>query len=248
MNRILLMLIAFSLSVATAAPVEQWMGRANAFYENKKYDSALVYLERILAEGVRNSAVYYNAGNAYYRRNKIGRAILYYEKAAQLAPRDKDIQANIKFARLNIIDRIPEPEQGFLVSLLWGMHSLFDLQTQLWLLLVLLFALALLFSGGLFSSRNLRLWIIYASVLLGLATLATGTSVGYKIYRAENVTYAIVLDTSVDALNQPNGNKVMFTAHEGTRFRILKSLDDWSFVSLPNGVSGWVEMRTLGII
>jgi SH3-like domain-containing protein len=57
-----------------------------------------------------------------------------------------------------------------------------------------------------------------------------------------------VLVNSVDARNEPNGNKVLFTAHEGTRFRIRKEMADWYLVSLPNGVSGWIEKESVGKI
>ena len=77
---------------------------------------------------------------------------------------------------------------------------------------------------------------------------ALGGSIGFKIYESEKVAYAIVLTASLDARNEPDGATVLFTAHEGTKFRIRKTVDDWALVSLPNGVSGWVERKALGII
>jgi hypothetical protein len=40
----------------------------------------------------------------------------------------------------------------------------------------------------------------------------------------------------------------LFTAHEGTKFRVRKRSDTWWLVSLPNGVSGWVKSDALETI
>jgi len=93
-----------------------------------------------------------------------------------------------------------------------------------------------------------RLWIIYGGVCLGALTVLLGISAGVKIYQVERIAYAIVLTSSVDARNQPDGTKTLFTAHEGTKFLIRKQIDRWALVSLPNGVSGWVELSALGRI
>jgi len=233
---------------ASAAPTTLWFDKANSFYEEKQYDSAIVYYEKILTAGLTNSAVYYNLGNAYYRTNDLGRAILFYEKAKKLAPRDPDIENNIKFANLNILDRVAEPERTFFDAFFYALHTAISLHAQLWVLFVLLCFLSASISIMLFVSKNTRLWLIYLSVILFMISTAVGISAGYKIYRNERVAYAIVLAPSIDALNQPNGDKVLFAAHEGTKFRIRKKSDSWSLVSLPNGISGWVENSALGRI
>jgi len=230
------------------APVQLWFEKANAFYEQKQYDSAAHYYTLITESGVRNGAVYYNLGNAWYRQNKLGLAVLNYEKALAIDPADPDIISNIKFANLNIVDRVPPPEQTFLDAVASRLHNAIGLRGQVWLLFGLLCALGLLFCAALFVSHNARLWIIYVSSLLLLFTAAVGASTGVKIYREERVSWAVVLDPSIDARNEPRGSMVLFTAHEGTKFRIRKKIDEWVLVSLPNGVSGWVEEKGLGRI
>ena len=120
-----------------------------------------MYYEKILESGFRSSEVFYNLGNAYFRRHKLGLAILHYEKARKLAPTDPDIIANIRFARQNIVDRAPEPERSFLETILWRLHILFSLNTQLWMLFASFMLLSLCFALGLFASHNVRLWLIY---------------------------------------------------------------------------------------
>jgi tetratricopeptide (TPR) repeat protein len=232
-----------------ATPVNFWFDRANALYEQQAYDSAAVYYEKIIASGMNNSAVYFNAGNSYFRLKKIGPAILNFERAHLLSPDDPDIIANLRFANSSIIDRLPQQQESFIGAMMVRAHTMLSLSTQLWVLLALLFIvsgciIAIIYIG----QSNFRLWLIYLSSILFIASIFLGTSAGIKIYTKENVSYAIVLSPALDAKNQPNGNKVLFTVHEGIKFRIRKTINDWALVSLPTGVSGWVQTSSLGRI
>jgi tetratricopeptide (TPR) repeat protein len=246
-----LMLLAVLLIVpaaSIAAPVDHWFERGNDFYARQQFDSAVAYYEKIVAAGATSPIVYFNLGNAYFRQKKPGLARLCYEKASRLDPADRDIAANVKFIASNIVDRVPEPERGFIETILRQLHILMPLSVQLWFCFGLLLLIALLMSGALYIRGTTRLWLIYVSSLLSLILLLSGLSMGVKIYQAEKVGYAILLDASADAKNEPDGAKIIFSAHEGTKFLIRKSLEGWSLVSLPNGLSGWVENKALGKI
>ncbi|MBD3392298.1 MAG: tetratricopeptide repeat protein [Chitinivibrionales bacterium] len=242
------LILALAAAQMPAAPVEQWFETANSAYRKQEYDTAGAYYEKILDTGLRNAAVFFNLGNVYYRKNKIGLAVLYYEKARELAPTDPDVLANIRFARKHIVDRVPEPARGFVDTIVWRLHTWLTLHAQLWVVWIMLAALSAMFCTGLFVSRNARLWLMYLACLAGLVTILLGISAGIKIYQKENTRKAVVLEKAVDARNQPDGGKILFTAHEGTTFRIRKQNGDWYLVSLPNGVSGWVEIASLGEI
>jgi tetratricopeptide (TPR) repeat protein len=233
---------------ASSAPVNIWFEKANTFYSEQKFDSAAHYYEKIIESGFQSSTVYFNCGNAYYRLKKPGLARLYFEKASLLNPLDEDIKNNIRFLKSNIVDRIPEPEQSFMGMIFNQIHHLFSLNVQLWVFFGLLLTISILAGTVLFIHSNSKLWLIYGSILLSLVALAIGTSAGLKIYEKEKVSYAVLLATSSDAKNEPDGIKVLFTAHEGIKFRIRKVEDKWSLVSLPNGVSGWVRNTDLGKI
>lgn len=250
MHRSLTVMIGILLLAGTAksAPVDEWFDKANQYYINEQFDSATVYYEKIVESGISNYAVFYNLGNTCFRLKKLGLARLYYEKAAKLNPKDADISANIRYIKANIVDKVPEQELGFLENIFWQLHIAFPLTSQLWILCTLLFIISILLSTCLFISGNSRLWVLYLTVLLFLVLSLTGFSAGYKIYELEKVNYAILLSTSSDARNEPKGGKILFTAHEGTKFRIRKTSGSWSLVSLPNGVSGWIESKVLGKI
>lgn len=246
-GRLVCIIVLVCLNVS-GAPVEQWFQTANSWYEKQSYDSAIVYYTKIIGAGIHNSDVYYNVGNAYFRQNQLGKAILFFEKAARLSPRDPDIQANLRFANQSIVDRIPKPKLSLFVQVLSRLHSLFSLKQQLWILLTVLCIVSGCFITGLFVSHDFRLWLIYLGSLCMCIGVCIGFSVGLKIFFEEKKTYAIVLEKSVDAKNQPNGDKILFTIHEGTKLILRSTVEGWSLISLPNGVSGWVENRTFGSI
>jgi tetratricopeptide (TPR) repeat protein len=227
---------------------QQWFEKANTFYQQQKFDSAVSYYEKIMDNGQRSSDLYYNLGNAYFRVRAMGKAIQTWEKAHAIAPDDPDIWANLRFANASIIDRIPQVERSFFEVVVNRLHTLLPLNVQLWTVLLLLFSVSILFAWGLYSTGNGRLWIIYGGTCLSVLTALFGISAGVKIYHVEKVAYAIVLTPACDARNQPDGNKTLFPAHEGTKFLIRKEIDRWALVSLPNGVSGWVELSALGKI
>ena len=72
---------------------------ANQLYVSGHYGEAARIYEQELARGVQDSAIYFNLGNAYFQQGDMGRAVLNLQRAAELAPRDDDIQANLELAR-----------------------------------------------------------------------------------------------------------------------------------------------------
>ncbi len=236
------------VSLAFSAPVSFWYEKGNEFYEQKLYDSATVYYEKAIKSGIQNSTLYYNGGNAYFRSGNIGKAMLYYEKAKLTASKDPDIIANIKYAKLQLVDKIPEPKAGFLEVVFGFFHDMFSLETQLWVVFLFLALIALIVIMIKLIDESKRLLLIYIGSVCFLLLVFNGASIGKKIYDIETNQYAIVLDKTVDALNEPEGNKTLFTVHEGVKFQVLKFDRGWCFVSLANGVCGWVEQSVLGFI
>ncbi len=243
-------LLILALMLPTfSTPVDSWFEKANAFYAKGNYDSAHVYYSKITDSGINSSTVLFNLGNTCFRQKKLGLAKLYYEKAALVSPKDQDIQANIRFVNSMIVDRVDSPlETDFLTAIFYNLHTMFSLNQQIFILFFLLLAISLLISAILFKPGLFRIWATYGTVLLSLLFLAVSLSAGYKIHALETKQFAVILTSSLDAKNQPQGTQLQFTAHEGTKVRILKTIDDWSLISLPNGASGWVKNNSLGLI
>lgn len=238
-------LVTLFISLSFASQAEHLYNKGNKFYENKEFDSAVVYYEQALNQGVSSSQLYYNLGNAYYRIDKKGKAILNYERAYKLDPSDPDIEANLKFARMNITDKIPEPERSVLEVFLDYLHDMISLKHQLILIIVLLFIISICFSFSLFIRGNRRLWFVYSAILSLLILATLSLSAGIKIYKLEETEHGIILEEKVDAKNAPDGGKTLFSVHEGTKFQIMKREKDWYYISLSNGVSGWIKNSSL---
>jgi tetratricopeptide (TPR) repeat protein len=100
------------LLTAATARADEWttaFDQANALYERGQHAEALAAYTRLLGSGRVSAALYYNLGNAAYKAGQVGRALLYYRYAERLAPRDPDIQANLRFTRAAVLGGPPDP-------------------------------------------------------------------------------------------------------------------------------------------
>src|SRR5947207_862891 len=87
---------------ARADDVSTAFDQANKLFEEGKFTEAAVAYEKMLGNGQASPALYFNLGNALFKAGQVGRAVLNYRLAGQLAPRDPDIRANLKFARSSV--------------------------------------------------------------------------------------------------------------------------------------------------
>lgn len=242
-----LLLIFTVVSSLFASSVDSLFNEANSLYNQQLYDSASVLYSEAIKEGGENSAIYYNLANCSYRLGRIGEAVLYTEKAKKLNPKDKDIQANLKYLQTQIVDEVPKVEHNPISDVVLYVHNFFSLQIELWIAVVLSFLTLLFVVLTLFNRGAARIWGIYLigiNIVIG-AILAT--SIGIKI-RDTNKKYAIVLESSVDANSEPGAGQLIFTIHEGTKVQIIKDTGNWYLVSLPNGTSGYIRKDSVGTI
>ena len=99
------LLVVFIPNQAKTLFDRETMLRANLLYENGRYSEAAQTYQQLVDQDYIDSSLFYNLGNAYYRRGDLGKAILNYERAARLAPRDGDIQANLTYANNQSLDQ-----------------------------------------------------------------------------------------------------------------------------------------------
>src|SRR6266513_6228167 len=101
-SRIILLLCFCVSSFARAGDLSVAFEQANKLYEQGTFAEAAAGYEKIVAGGRVSPALYFNLGNALFKSGRIGRAIANFRLAEQLAPRDPDIRANLRFARNQI--------------------------------------------------------------------------------------------------------------------------------------------------
>ncbi len=237
----LLLLIAVTLF---ATPFE----KGNSFYQEGLFDSAYSSYQEALNQIGPSTTLYYNLGNSSYRLGNIGEAILYYEKAKRLSPTDREVLKNLAFMQTQTVDELPESDNNLIFSFVETIHNAVSLRGQLWFLFLgsLLFVSFLWFI--LFRKGSHRNWSIYGISGVILLLIVVALSAGTKIYNLENQQYGIILTEKVDASSQPEGTKTLFTIHEGTKFLVRRESTGWLLIGLENGVSGWVNRDSVGII
>jgi tetratricopeptide (TPR) repeat protein len=97
-------------AVAATSSAEERFEDANAAFAAGRYEEAVAGFQSIVAADGYSPALLFDLANAYLRAGRLGEAILWYERARLLAPRDPDIQANLRQARRAA--NLPLPPEG----------------------------------------------------------------------------------------------------------------------------------------
>ena len=122
LHRCLFSVMLWLFCLPAVAAEETAFEKANRLYEQGDY-AAAIYGFKSLAEDEPSPAILFNLGNAYFKAGQKGRAIYCYRWALQLAPRDPDVRANLRFVRHSVYGGrwrdpdfpggLPEPRWGF---------------------------------------------------------------------------------------------------------------------------------------
>jgi tetratricopeptide (TPR) repeat protein len=221
--------------------------KANSYYQEAVYDSALVLYKQIEEKGLESAQLYYNLGNTYFKLNKLPYAILYYEKAKKLKSNDDDLLHNLDLANSMIVDKIEAVPQLFF-RLWWKwFYDLFSADLWAWLSVILLaFTLAMTY---LFLASERIVWrkTGFFSGLVGLlfTILAFGLA-SQKYYYTQRANEAIIFTPTITAKSSPSNNSVdLFVIHEGTKVLLLDETSGWKKIRLANGSIGWLPAESL---
>lgn len=217
--------------------------KANALYKANDFAGAQAAYEKLLKEGYKDAALYYNLGNCYYKQAKLGQAILNYERAQRLNPEDEDITYNLKLANAHIADKIiPVPQLGIVAAWLsftqghsasgWGWWAV----GAAWLALV--GGIVYLFTA--FRKTGISLAALFVLAAVFFAGLAQARS---HAEADSGEAVLTVADSYVKSSPDDNSTNV-FMIHEGTKFALLDKVGSYSKVRLADGKIGWVEISS----
>jgi tetratricopeptide (TPR) repeat protein len=168
-----------ALLTPTEPANETAVAAANALVENGHAAEAVEIYEQLITAGAHDATLYYNLGNAYFRTGDLARAVDSYTLAADLAPRDDDIRANLELALRQspaLAPAQPSGASGFLSALTSGWLSLDEAAV---LVMVLWFAGMLLVLVTRLRPNTNR-WIGRLAVALLVAALVVGLSLGSR--------------------------------------------------------------------
>lgn len=240
-------LMFFALSPAktqngNAQTPEDLLIKGNAYYNENKYDTAIIFYREILKSGMESATLYYNMGNAFYKSNDYAMAILNYEKALKINPNYEDARQNLDIAKLHTSDKI-EPMPELFLSKWWkNIVNAFDARQWTTLSLVSL-AVLLIFTFFYFSARNrsLKKTMFFAVIIMFVLTI-----IGFRASHSRNeylTTHneAIITVPTTTVKSAPSDNSVdKFVLHEGTKVEIQEVVDDWYKIKIANGSNGWL--------
>ena len=145
---------------------EQAFMQANHYYNESRYDSALVIYKSIIDEGYTSVPLLYNMGNTYFKLKDYPMAILNYEKALKIDPTNEEVKENLSIANALITDKI-EPLPVFFLTRIWNNISN-QLTADAWAITsLIIFALTMMSIFFYITTR--KIGVKKAMVFLGLA-------------------------------------------------------------------------------
>jgi tetratricopeptide (TPR) repeat protein len=214
----------------------------NDLYRAGDFAGARARYEAAVATGVADPRLLYNLANAVFKTGDLGEAILWYERALKQAPRDEDIEANLRFLRRIKRDRDPEPARG--IARVLEQAYLWPTLNEVALLWIL--SLFLLFCVAAWRRWQGITQIGKAIPLAAVVCLVVG---GYAVSRFDrdvNVLAAIVTQEQGIARSGPDaGETEVFVIHEGTKVVVERTEAGWYLVRLASGLGGWLPESVL---
>jgi tetratricopeptide (TPR) repeat protein len=242
-----LLLAILSMPVMAFSQVETTKAQADTALIEERYADAIHSYEEILTQEYVSAELHYNLGNAYFKMGQIAPSILNYERALKLAPKDEDIQFNLKLANLSVKDRVEDIPKLFFVNWWRAVAKAFSTDGWAWSAVIsFILALVGLLLFKFSNEEGMKRLTFYAGVLSLLWF-------GFSIYSAEknfnhavNDKRAVVFASTINAKSSPNEKgKDLFVIHEGLVVSVSDALNGWIRIKLSNGSVGWIPENSV---
>ncbi len=234
---ILLGFAGITWSAENPTPTERFT-QANQALEKGDLEKANELYDALVAQGFESAELYYNLGNLYYRKGERGKAVLWYERAERLAPRDADIQFNLKLARSHIKD-----DEGNALRKTFLYFTDNELSVVLVVLVWIFFGIL---GGRTIGWIKAEVWPTTALWFSGVMLLMVGAWFGVALAMGRE-PIGVVINPPGEVRNGPGPDyAVGFTIPEGSDVVLLNRRPDWTQVGVPNqGLKGWMPNSDL---
>ena len=239
---ILLFFVIASMGMMAQTIQDQEFAKANYYYNESRYDTAVVIYERIMEEGFVSAPLLYNIGNTYFKMRNFPMAILNYEKALKIDPTNDEIKQNLAIANALITDKI-EPMPVFFMTK-WWRNIGNQLSANGWAeATLMLFGLLLLLLFVYFTAhtKGVRKATFFSSILV-IMLFVCSIIFAYQKYNYLNEhNKAIVMTPTITVKSSPSSSGVdLFVLHEGTKVEIMDNADNWDKIKIADGSVGWM--------
>ena len=239
---ILIVLIVAAFGMRAQFIQNQEFEKANFYYNESRFDTAVVIYESILDEGYVSAPLLYNTGNAYFKMRNYPMAILNYEKALKLDPDNEEIQQNLAIANALITDKI-EPVPEFFVSKIWKSTGN-KLSANEWATLSLVLVGLLLITLFVYltaRTKGLKKSMFFVGIILILICSCSIMFASQTRTRIQEHNDAIVMIPTITVKSSPSSSGTdLFVLHEGTKVRIMDVTDNWNKIKIADGSVGWL--------
>ncbi len=247
MKRTYLYILLFFSLISNAQAVDSLFTKANTLYKNNQYTQALQLYTDIENKNVVSDALYFNMANVYFKTNQVAPSIYYYEKALQLNPNDEDILFNLDYANRMIIDNIEPLPQS--LGQKFRENVILKLTYNTWAILAVIFALlfALLFLLYHFSNSTSKKRLYFITSIITAVIVLINVAFAHQNKKiVQSTKYAIVFAAQTDVRSAPTQTgEINFELHEGTKVKVLETLDDWKKIKLADGNTGWIHTEDI---
>lgn len=245
---ILVLAIGFACLFANGQKIqEDEFAKADAYYNDSKYDSALIVYNRIIDEGYFSAQLYYNIGNTYFKMRNVSMSIYYYERALKYEPCNQDIINNLSIANALITDKI-EPLPEFFMAKWWrNVGNMFSADgwaiCSIIVFAILMTALFLYLTA---RTKALKKSMFFTALLaIVLCVISVIFAVNKSRYMKSN-NEAIIMKPTITVKSSPSSSGVdLFVLHEGTKVEIEESEGSWDKIRLADGSVGWLPEDTM---
>lgn len=240
---VIFMTLALVLPANAQGNLSTFWDEANTAYINADYGKAIAIYDSIASQGYAGAKLYYNLGNAYFKEGKIGKSILNYNRALRYDPSDADIRHNLKVANTYVKDKIEAVPEFFLKGWVrkWkqGMSSNAWAGISLFMFALSLGAVLFYLLSNRILLRKTGFYTAICALLLGAISLSFAGSLKRQM---TNSSEAVVMSTAAAVKSSPdNSSKDIFILHEGTKVRILSTLNQWVEITIADGKKGWMH-------
>ena len=234
------------LSPQVKADVEA-VDAANQLYATGHYAEAIQLYEGQVVRGVQDSALFFNLGNAYFQQGDLGRAVLNLERAAQLNPRDADIQINLGLVREQTTELFAAEPVGPLAVLADATGWMTANETAViilgfWFLLGFLILARRQANSGK-ARKALQIGALVVLVLL----LISGASLASRSFLEKTQPAGVVVSPTVAVSNGPGVEYATeFTLNGGTEVNFTATQGEWVRLAVPEGAGeNWIPAQAV---
>lgn len=235
------LLLVIAARTGSAQTPQQLFDQANQLYERHVYDSSAALYKKLIAQGYRSAALFFNAGNASFMDQHLGYAVYYYEKARQEAPGNVMILHNLSLATQKATGKISQEPTLFFIR--WW-HGLLHLhRANAWAIGSLVFFWIFLgFLGWRLLRRPAPRWTRWALIVAAVLCIGYVCGAAGTWYYSTHHRFAILIGKQQPLKTAPDAQSPdVMVLPEGQKVRVTDAVNGWQKVKLTDGQQGWLE-------